>query len=157
MRVGIIGTGAISNKHAQVYRNIGYELIVCTDIYEEAGRKFAERWGCEFVPTMEEVCRHPKVDYVDLCTFPDYRLEPVEACAAAGKSIQVQKPMAINLETAGKMIEVASKAGITGTPGFVIALTDPKDPTKAKGVKFLRGAQPFNRFKIDIDKALADN
>jgi predicted dehydrogenase len=113
LRVGIIGTGAISNKHAQVYRNIGYELIVCTDIYEEAGRKFAERWGCEFVPTMEEVCRHPKVDYVDLCTFPDYRLEPVEACAAAGKSIQVQKPMAIDLETASKMIEVANKAGIT--------------------------------------------
>ena len=112
MRVGIIGTGAISHMQAQAYRNIGSEVTICTDVFEEVGRKFAERWGCEFVPTMEEVCRHPKVDYVALCTFPDYRLEPVEACAAAGKSIQVQKPMATNLETAGKMIEVARKADI---------------------------------------------
>ncbi len=112
MRVGIIGTGAISNKHAQAYKNIGYEITVCTDINEEAGRKFAERWGCEFVKTYQEVCRHPDVDFVDVCTFPDFRLQPVEECARAGKSIQVQKPMAVNLETARKMIEVAREAGV---------------------------------------------
>jgi len=112
LRVGIIGTGAISNKHAQAYKNIGYEITVCTDINEEAGRKFAERWGCEFVKTYQEVCRHPDVDFVDVCTFPDFRLQPVEECARAGKSIQVQKPMAVNLETARKMIEVAREAGV---------------------------------------------
>ena len=51
MRVGIIGTGAISHKHAQAYRNIGYELTVCTDISEANGKRFAEQWGCEFVPS----------------------------------------------------------------------------------------------------------
>ncbi len=44
--------------------------------------------------------------------------------------------------------------GITGTPGFVIAATDPKDPRKAKGITFLRGAHPFASFKTEIDKAL---
>ncbi|HXG33135.1 MAG TPA: Gfo/Idh/MocA family oxidoreductase [Bryobacteraceae bacterium] len=112
MRVGIIGTGAISHKHAQAYRNIGYRVTVCTDINEEAGRKFAETYGCQFVPSYEEVCRHPEVDYVDVCTFPDFRLQPVEACAAAGKSVQVQKPIATNLETARQMIETARRAGI---------------------------------------------
>ena len=52
----MIGTGAISHKHAQAYKNIGFELAVCTDIYEAAGRRFAEQWGCEFVPTYEAVC-----------------------------------------------------------------------------------------------------
>lgn len=112
MRVGIIGTGAISHKHAQAYRNIGYRVTVCTDINEEAGRKFAETYGCQFVPSYEEVCRHPEVDYVDVCTFPDFRLQPVEACAAAGKSVQVQQPIATNLETARQMIETARRAGI---------------------------------------------
>lgn len=112
MRVGIIGTGAISHKHAQAYRNIGYQVTVCTDVNEEAGRKFAETYGCEFVRSYEEVCRHSNVDYVDVCTFPDFRLQPVEACAAAGKPIQVQKPIATNLETARKMIEIARRAGI---------------------------------------------
>lgn len=112
MRVGIVGTGAISCKHALAYRNIGFEVTVATDINEQAGRKFAREHGAEFVPACADVCRHPKVDYVDLCTFPDYRLEPVELCARAGKHIQVQKPMAVNLETARRMIETARAAGI---------------------------------------------
>ena len=33
MRVGIIGTGAIAHKHAEVYRNIGFTLAVCTDVH----------------------------------------------------------------------------------------------------------------------------
>ena len=68
----MIGTGAISHKHAQAYKNIGFQLTVCTDIYEPGGRRFAEQYGCEFVSTYEEVCRHPNVDYVDVCTFPDF-------------------------------------------------------------------------------------
>ena len=113
MRVGLIGTGAISYKHAQAYKNIGYRVTVCTDINQESGRKFAAEWGAEFVPTYEEVCRHPNVDYVDLCTFPDFRLEPLRICAETGKHIQVQKPISTNLETAREMVAVAAKAGIT--------------------------------------------
>jgi len=112
MKVGMIGTGAISHKHAQAYKNIGFELTVCTDIFEPAGRKFADQYGCEFVPTYEAVCRHPLVDYVDLCTFPDFRMEPLAICAETGKHIQVQKPISTNLETACRMVETARRAGI---------------------------------------------
>jgi UDP-N-acetyl-2-amino-2-deoxyglucuronate dehydrogenase len=108
----MIGTGAISEKHAQVYRNIGYELTVCTDINETGGRRFAERHGAEFVRTYEEVCRHPKVDYVDVCTFPDFRLQPIEICAQSGKHVQVQKPIATTLDTARRMIDTARRGGI---------------------------------------------
>lgn len=109
----MIGTGAISHKHAEAYRNIGYELTVCTDVYEPAGRKFADQYGTEFVKTYEEVCRHPKVDYVDVCTFPDFRLQPVQACAESKKHVQVQKPIAINTDVARAMIDISKKAGIT--------------------------------------------
>ena len=108
----MIGTGAISRMHARVYRNIGYELVVCTDTHEATGRRFADDHGVEFVRSYEEVCRHPQVDYVDVCTFPDFRLEPVEMCALAGKHVQVQKPISTNLETARRMIDTARAAGI---------------------------------------------
>jgi predicted dehydrogenase len=108
----MIGTGAISQMHARAYRNIGFELTVVTDIFEAGGRRFADQHGAEFVSTYEEVCRHPKVDYVDVCTFPDFRLQPIEICAETGKHVQVQKPISTNLETARRMVEVARKAGI---------------------------------------------
>lgn len=112
LRVGIIGTGAISHKHAQAYANIGYKITVCTDISREAGERFAAQYGCRFVPTYEELCSHPEVDFVDVCTFPDFRLQPLEIAAKHGKSVQVQKPISTNLETARKMIEVARAAGV---------------------------------------------
>src|SRR6266567_3254003 len=112
MRVGMIGTGAISHKHAQAYANIGYELTVCTDINDESGRAFADHYGCQFVPSYQEVCRHPKVDYVDVCTFPDFRLQPIEICAETKKHVQVQKPISTTLENARQMVEVARKGGI---------------------------------------------
>lgn len=111
-RIGLIGTGAIAAKHAQAYRNIGYRITVCTDRTPQRGRSFADLTGAQFVATPEELCQHPDVDFVDVCTFPAYRLAAVELCAQSGKSVLVQKPMAIDLATAWRMIEVANAAGI---------------------------------------------
>jgi predicted dehydrogenase len=58
------------------------------------------------------VCAHPRVEFVDVCTFPDFRLEVVLACADSGKHVQVQKPMAISPAVARKMIEAARDARI---------------------------------------------
>ena len=100
MRVGIIGTGAIANLHARVYRRVGFSIVVCTDVVADAARRFATEHGCEVATGYQEVCRHPGIDYVDVCTLPDFRLEAVEACAASGRHVQVQKPMATTLDTA---------------------------------------------------------
>jgi UDP-N-acetyl-2-amino-2-deoxyglucuronate dehydrogenase len=112
MRVGIIGTGGIAAKHAQAYRNIGYRLTCCTDRTPERGRKFAAVWGAEFVATPEALAARADVDYLDVCTFPAYRLPAVELGAQNRKHVLVQKPMAVDLATAARMIAVARDAGI---------------------------------------------
>jgi len=112
MRIGLIGTGAIADKHAQAYKNVGFELLACTNRNAEAGRRFAARHGVEFVPSIEELCRHPRIDFVDVCTLPELRLPIVEACAQSGKHIQVQKPIATDLATARQMIDVAKRGDI---------------------------------------------
>ena len=112
MRVGIIGTGSIAQKHAQAYKNIGYEITACTNATVAKGRQFADAVGAEFIGTAEELCRSPRVDYVDVCTMPDYRLPVVVLCAANRKHVLVQKPMATNLDTARRMIAIAEQSGI---------------------------------------------
>jgi UDP-N-acetyl-2-amino-2-deoxyglucuronate dehydrogenase len=42
MKVGLIGTGAIANKHALAYRNIGFELVACSNQTAARGREFAK-------------------------------------------------------------------------------------------------------------------
>ena len=112
MRVAILGTGAIANKHAEAYRNIGFDVVACSNKTEARGREFAERWGAEFIADFHDLCRYPGVDFVDVCAFPDFHLEPVQICAEMKRPIQIQKPIATNLAAARLMIETASNAGI---------------------------------------------
>ncbi len=112
MRVGIIGTGAIAHKHAQAYRNIGFKVVVCYNASPESGRRFAKEYGARLAATYEEVCCDPEVDFVDVCTFPDFRLQPLQVCAANRKHIQVQKPISTSTEVARQMIQTAADAGI---------------------------------------------
>jgi predicted dehydrogenase len=108
----MVGAGAISYKHALAYKNIGFEITVCTNRTAATGRRFAEEIGAEFVDSVETLCQDPRVEYVDVCTLPSYRLPVVELCAANKKHVIVQKPMAIDLETAQHMIDAARAAHI---------------------------------------------
>lgn len=112
MRIGIIGTGAIAGMHARAYKNIGYTVRACANVTHDKGRRFAEAHGAEFVERWEDVCTHPDVDLVDVCTFPSFRLDVVRACGASRKPVQVQKPIATTIETAREMIDAAHQAGI---------------------------------------------
>jgi protein-disulfide isomerase len=55
-----------------------------------------------------------------------------------------------------KDMTLASALGVSGTPSFILALTDSRDPSKVKGISLIRGARPFESFKQAIDQALAD-
>lgn len=112
-RVGIIGTGAIAGMHARAYKNIGYTVRACTNVTQDKGRRFAAGHGAEFFERYEDICRHPDVDFVDVCTFPSFRLDVVRACAKSGKPVQVQKPIATTLDVAREMLDTARAAGIT--------------------------------------------
>lgn len=112
MRVGLIGTGAIAHLHARAYSSIGFTVRACTDVNREAGERFVSQHGGEFLDSVEALCSHSEVDYVDVCTLPNFRLQAVEAAAVHHKHVQVQKPIATDLTTARRMVEVAAGADI---------------------------------------------
>lgn len=113
MRVGLIGTGAISHKHAQAMKHIGFEIVCCWNRTRSKAEAFAAQYGGDVKDTWQDVVADPSVDFVDVCTFPDFRLPIVEACAAHHKHVQLQKPIAVDLTAAAAMIRVAKGAGIT--------------------------------------------
>jgi len=68
-----------------------------------------------------------------------------EGCLSSGKYAE-----AIRKDAAE-----GAKAGVTGTPAFFLAYTDPTS-SKVKTVVRLSGAQPYSAFKAQIDKLLAE-
>jgi protein-disulfide isomerase len=51
----------------------------------------------------------------------------------------------------------ARKAGVIGTPSFLLGRTDPAEPTSIKATQMITGAVPFARFKAAIDSLLSQN
>lgn len=112
MRVGLVGTGAIAHKHADSYKEIGYELVAVSNRSREKGEAFASKYGAEFVPDYTDLCRRADIDFVDLCTFPDSRLDLVKHAVANGKHVLNQKPIALTLEDARAMIDLTNHANL---------------------------------------------
>lgn len=50
----------------------------------------------------------------------------------------------------------AAQMGITGTPSFVLGITDPDDPGKVRLTRFIRGAQSLATFQATIDELLEE-
>jgi len=68
-----------------------------------------------------------------------------EGCLSAGKYAEAVRKDAAE----------GAKAGVTGTPLFFLAYTDPTS-SKVKTVVRLSGAQPYATFKAQIDQLLAE-
>ena len=112
LSIGLIGTGAIARMHARAHKSLGNPIRACTSLDVEQGHAFAAEFGAEFLPNYEDVCRHPDVEAIDVCTFPDFRLQPLELAARHGKHVQVEKPVATNVATARQMVDAAARAGV---------------------------------------------
>ena len=112
MRVGLIGTGAIAHKHADSYKELGFDLVAVSDCVEQKGREFGEKYGAEFTADFHELCSRSDIDYVDVCALPDSRLEMTKAGVANGKHVLLQKPIALTLEQAQEMIDITKAANL---------------------------------------------
>ncbi len=52
-------------------------------------------------------------------------------------------------------IAAGEAAGVPGTPGFFVGLTDPRDNDRITSLTFIRGAQDYGVFKRAIEAALS--
>jgi len=113
-RVAIIGCGGIANAHAQGWQGVPQARIVAVaDIAEEARVAFATKYGVERqYADYRHMLDQEKPDIVSVCTWPVLHCEMTMAAAEAGaRGILCEKPMAISLGEADRMIEACRVAG----------------------------------------------
>ena len=87
-------------------------LVAVADPVAEARSEVATRFGARAHATLAELVADPAVDAVYVATPTDLHADHVLALAAAGKHVLVEKPMAIRLEQAERMIEAAARSGV---------------------------------------------
>jgi len=112
-RVGVVGCGAIAANHVEAYAALaGVEVVGCCDVDEERARRFAADHGIAPAAGLAQLAERGAT-LVSVCTpHPTHEAVVLEA-AALGLHVQCEKPIAIDLAAAQRMVSACEQAGVT--------------------------------------------
>lgn len=121
LRVGIIGTGSLSELHAESYmKNPGVEITAVCDINGERAREKAEKWGVEeSYDNYQKMLKSDKIDAVSIITWNNTHAPIAISALNAGKHVLCEKPPALNAKQAEEMKKASQKSGKLLMYGFV--------------------------------------
>ncbi|MCS7049821.1 MAG: Gfo/Idh/MocA family oxidoreductase, partial [Verrucomicrobiae bacterium] len=108
LRVGVIGCGAIAPAYFQgcrVFSNI--QIVACADLDEAKAKARAAEFGVRAC-SVEELLNADDVDIVLNLTVPKAHAEVSLAALRAGKHVYSEKPLAVNLREARRILATAA-------------------------------------------------
>jgi len=114
IRAAIVGCGRIADLHTLGYRGLDSARIVAVcDTNHRRAQERAGEWGVEKVyGDYQELLADFGIDLVELLVPHHLHAEMTVAACRAGKHVSVQKPMAMNVAEADRMIAAAHQAGV---------------------------------------------
>ena len=121
LRVGIIGTGAISQVvHVPIFaEREDVELLALADSDTHKASALSQRFGVPLVLEPEAMLEHDDIDAVVICTPNNTHEELAIAALEAGKDVFVERPLATSSEGASRVVEAADRTGrilVVGMP-----------------------------------------
>ena len=121
LKIGIIGTGTISDMHIQGYlQNPNVCLYAFCDLNEDLARTKAKKHGVPHVFTdYHEMLALEELDAVSVCTWNAAHAPCAIAALEAGKHVLCEKPMSVSAALAEEMKAAADKSGKLLMIGFV--------------------------------------
>jgi len=115
MKAGIVGCGHVSRKHLAVLRKLrGVEVVgVCDRDSAPARRAALDAAGSQAYGDLAQLLTEAKPDVVHILTPPQSHHELAIQAMQAGCHVLVEKPMALTVEEAERMAEVARREGVS--------------------------------------------
>lgn len=113
MKIGLIGCGRISERHIEVLKALpDVQIIGVTDIDQLRSKKTAAKHQLPLFASMEDLVEKGRPDIVAILTPSGDHPERVIAAAEMKVHVIVEKPMALRLEDADRMITACDRAGV---------------------------------------------
>lgn len=111
LKAGVIGAGAFGGNHARKYASLeGVEFVGVFDPSAAAAETLAASLNARSFASLDEMLQ--AVDIVTVASPAIYHAEGVMAALNAGKHCYVEKPLAITLDDADKILALAAKNGL---------------------------------------------
>ncbi|MHB9031973.1 MAG: Gfo/Idh/MocA family protein [Anaerolineae bacterium] len=114
LRAAIIGTGNIANSHMLGYRTLPeVEVVAGADVLPGRAEAFGAKWQIpQALGDWRSMLEQVRPDIVSVCTWEEFHADLVCGAAERGaRGILCEKPMAMNLGEADRMLAACDKTG----------------------------------------------
>ena len=120
--VAILGGGFMGTAHAANYKALGKRVRVKTIASRNGERAapVAESVGAAVTDDLDATIRDPDVDAVDICLPTPLHRDYAERALTAGKSVFLEKPIALTGEDADAIVAAASRTDAVFMVGMVL-------------------------------------
>ena len=125
LNIGMIGYGFMGRAHSNGYNRVAnffpeleYKPVLKAACARNADaiKSFADTWGYQSTETdWRKLVERKDIDAVDICVPNNLHKEISLACAAAGKMILCEKPLAMNTAEGEEMCQAVEKAKVANT------------------------------------------
>lgn len=113
LNMGVVGLGLAASMVLPAMAAMeNVNVVGGADTNPKARDWFKETYGGKTYDSLEALCADPEIDAVWVATPNTLHCEHSVICAAHGKHVIVEKPMAITLDEAQRMLEAANRNGV---------------------------------------------
>lgn len=147
-RVGILG---FAHGHVGMYCSrwkdepeLGVKVVAGWDHDKPRAEGSCANFGIDNEPSVESLLARSDIDAVVVAAETSMHADLVEQAAEAGKAIIVQKPMALEMDEADRMVNAVTKAGVPFTMAWQMRV----DPHNVKAKELLASGEFGKVFMI---------
>lgn len=113
LRFGLIGCGRIASRHTQSLSSLrGTQLVAVADIIDSRAQRFAKEYGTDSYTDYRHVLDRHDVDVVNVCVPSGLHAQIAIDAMDAHKHVIVEKPIALSLNDADRMMAKAQSVGV---------------------------------------------
>ncbi|HQY89738.1 MAG TPA: Gfo/Idh/MocA family oxidoreductase, partial [Tepidisphaeraceae bacterium] len=110
VRVGVIGTGAISGAYLGMASNFPIvEIVACADIDLDRARSAATKFNIPKVCSVDELLADPSIEIVLNLTIPKAHVPISLRAIQSGKHVYCEKPLGIDREEAMQLVDASRR------------------------------------------------
>jgi len=122
IKIAIIGAGFVGKIHASSFKNIPEARITSiVDISKKEGKSLASEIDADYYPDIDILLEsNNNIDGVIIATPQFLHFEMVKKIVKAGKPVLCEKPLALTLDEADKMINLVEENQVIAMVGHVV-------------------------------------
>ena len=113
VKVGVLGLGRHGTNHVRSYDKLPQaELVAVCDMNAARVEEVAKQFGVKGYTSADDLFADTDIEAVSIVSPEELHAEHVVVAAAQGKHVMVEKPMAMNVADAERMIAACDTAGV---------------------------------------------